>query len=80
MYFFLKLKELPKTQMKGTIDRIVLVPVKDTEVMNPLEKLPRNLDESAVVGADFKSMKNMKNVHVKGFLRPTSTCDLESSM
>ena len=39
--------------------------------MNSLQKLPRNLDESAVVGVDFKRMKNMKNVHVKGFLRPT---------
>ena len=39
--------------------------------MNSLQKLPRNLDESGVVGVDFKRMKNMKNVHVKGFLRPT---------
>ena len=68
---FMKIKELPKTRMKGMVDRTVLVPIEDTEVMNTMETLPRTLDESAVVGVDFKRMKDMKNVHVKGFLRPT---------
>ena len=67
----MKMKELPKTRMKGMIDRTVLVPIEDTEVMNTMEELPRSLGESAVVGVNDKRMKNMKNVHVKGFLRPT---------
>ena len=61
---FMKLKELPKTRMKGMIDRTVLVPIEDSEVMNTMETLPRTLEESAVVGVDFKRMKGMKNVHV----------------
>ena len=68
---FMKMKELPKTRMKGMIDRTVLVPIEDTEVMNNVTKLPRNLDSSAVVGVNFKRMKAMKNVHIKGFVRPT---------
>ena len=41
---FMKMKELPKTRMKGMIDRTVLVPIEDTEVMNNVTKLSRNLD------------------------------------
>ena len=51
---FKKLKELPKTRMKEVIDSI--------------EKLLRNLDESAVVVVQFKQMKGMKNFHAKRFL------------
>ena len=50
--------------MKGMIDRTVLVPIEDTEVMNTMEVLPRSLEESAVVGVNLKRMKNMKNVLV----------------
>ena len=68
---FMKIKELPKTRMKGMVDRTVLVPIEPSEIMNTMEVLPRALDESAVVGVHFKRMKEMKNIHVKGFLRPT---------
>ena len=53
------------------IDRSVLVPLEDTKVLDTLEKLSRNLESSAIVGVDFKRMREMKNVHVKGFIRPT---------
>ena len=68
---FMKMKELPKTRMKSMIDRCVLVPIEDTTVMDTVEMLPRTLESSAVVPVDFKRMKAMKNVHVKGFIRPT---------
>ena len=68
---FMKMKELPRTRMKKMIDRSVLVPLDDTKVLDTLEKLPRNLESSAIVGVDFKRMREMKNVHVKGFIRPT---------
>ena len=68
---FMKIKQLPKSGMKGMVDRTVCVPIEDTEIMNTITKLPRTLESSAVVGVDFKRMKNMKNVHVKGFIRPT---------
>ena len=68
---FMKMKELPKTRMKSMIDRCVLVPIEDTTVMDTVETLPRTLESGAVVPVDFKRMKAMKNVHVKGFIRPT---------
>ena len=57
--------------MEEMIDRTVLVPIEDEEVMNTIETLPRALEESAVVVVDFKHMKDIKTVHAKGFLRPT---------
>ena len=68
---FLKIQELPKTRMKKMIDRSVLVPIEDNTVLNTVEQLPRSLDSSAFVGVQLKRMREMKNVHVKGFIRPT---------
>ena len=73
----MKIKELLKTRMKSVIDKTVLVPIEDTEVMNTMQTLPRNLDDSTVVGIDFKRMESMKNIHFKGFLRPTKMVTLK---
>ena len=50
----MKIKELPKTPMKGMVDLIVLVHAEDTEVIYWMKTLPRTLNESSVVGVDFK--------------------------
>ena len=63
----MKIKELPKTRMKGMGDRTVLVPIEDTEVMNTMQTLPRSLDDIVVFDVNFKQMKNMKNIHVTGY-------------
>ena len=52
----MKIKELPKTRMKGMGDRTVLVPIEDTEVMNTMQTLPRSLDDSVVFGVNFKQI------------------------
>ena len=53
------------------VDRKIHIPIEDTEVMNTIKILPRNLDKSAVVGINFDRMKDRKNVYMKGYLRPT---------
>ena len=60
-----------KTNMKGRVDRKIHIPIEDAEVMNTIKILPRKLDKSSMVGINFNRMKDMKNVHMKGYLRPT---------
>lgn len=69
---FMKIRKVPKSQIEKMIDRTVLVPLEPSDVMDTLKKtlLPRTMDESAVVSIDFKRMKNMKNTHKSGGIRP----------
>ena len=54
------------------LDCTVLVPVEPTDILNNVEKmlLPRTMAESAVISIDFKRMKDMKNTHKSGCVRP----------
>ena len=66
----MKMKNLPETRMPAMIDRTVLVPIEDTEVMNSVEALPRTMEESAVIHVKLKRMKGLKNTHIESFVRP----------
>ena len=65
----MKMKNLPKTRMPAMIDRTVLVPIEDTEVMNSVEALPRTLEVNAVIHVKLKRMKGLKNTHIESFVR-----------
>ena len=64
--------------MEKMEDRTVLVPVEPTDIMDSINRtlLPRSLEESAVVSVDFKRMKNMKNTHKSGGIRPVKLVKL----
>ena len=69
---FMKIKKVPRSGIEMMLVRTVLVPVEPTDILNNVEKmlLPRTLAESAVVSIDFKRMKDMKNTHKTGCVRP----------
>merc|ERR1712173_417298 len=69
---FMKIKKVPKSGIELMQDRTVLVPVEPGDIMKNIETtfLPRTMEESAVIPVDFKRMKNMKNTHLSGCVRP----------
>ena len=69
---FMKIRKVPKSGIELMQDRVVLVPVEPCDIMNTIEKtlLPRSMAESSVVAVDFKRMKDLKNTHQSGCIRP----------
>ena len=60
---FMKIKELPITQMKGMVDRTVLVPINNTRVINTMEFLDMLEDPQKLLTSNFQKIfkKNSKN-------------------
>ena len=67
---FMKIKLLNKSRMPAMVDRTILVPIEDTEVLNNVEALPRTPEEGAVVPVKLKRMKGLKNSHAQAYVRP----------
>ena len=69
---FMKIRKVPKSQMEKMEDRTILVPMEPTDIMDTIKStlLPRSMEESAVISVDFKRMKNLKNIHKSGGIRP----------
>ena len=69
---FMKIQLVPKSSIEKMTDRVVLVPIEPSDIIESIEStlLPRSMADSAVIAIDFKRMKDLKNNHLKGHVRP----------
>lgn len=67
---FMKVRPLPRSRMDGITDRVINVPLLDSDISNTEASFPRTPDESHLVTVKLKRMLGMKNVHKQAFVRP----------
>ena len=67
---FMKIFKLPKSRMPATKDKIINVPLTNSDIQRTANLLPRSLDESSLVNVQLKRTKDLKNVHSQALVRP----------
>ena len=68
---FIKIKKLPKSQMRAMKDKIINVPLEDEDISkNMTNLLPRHPDDAHLMCVQLKRKIEMKNSHIAGFIRP----------
>ena len=67
---FMKIFNLPKSQMTAVKDRTVCVPIDHETMMKTLKSLPRTPKEALLVPVQLKRKKGMKNSHLQELINP----------
>ena len=67
-FVFMKVFTLPKSRMSAAKDKIVNVPIPDTDVLNTLKSFPRLPKDSCLFPVHFKRKKEYKSGIIKSFI------------
>ena len=65
---FMKLHQKPKSRMKGVTDRIVNVPVHESDIIETVKSLPRTPTEAGIIPVKLKRKKDFKNTHQEEYI------------
>ena len=67
---FLKIRQLPKTRMKVTNDRLINVPIPDDDVVKTVTSLPRTPQQDGLINLKLKRKMEYKSYHEIETVRP----------
>ena len=62
---FQKIYQLPRSRMAGCKDKLVNIPINDTDVINTVENLPRTPNEAGILEIKLKRKMSFNNYHKK---------------
>ena len=65
---FQKIFQLPRSRMAACKDKLVNVPIHDTDIMNTFENLPRTPKEAGLYEVKLKRRKQYSNFHKKQYV------------
>ena len=65
---FMKIHQLPKSRMSCVKDRLVNVPIHESDVINTVRSLPRTMEDAGIVPVKLKRKKKYKNVHLTEYV------------
>ena len=65
---FMKIHDLPRSGMKGIIDKTVMIPVDEDTINQTITSFPRTPSEACLVPFKWKRMKEFKNDHLKEYV------------
>ena len=72
---FMKIKKLPTTRMKAVIDKVISVPLENQDIEKTVKTLPRQPDDAEIVAVALKRKLELKNHHLKEYIRPKGVVD-----
>ena len=67
---FEKIIQLPKSRWTALKDKIVNIPIKDNDILNTIEQMPRMPKEAGLIGVELKRKKEYKNTHKQQLINP----------
>lgn len=67
---FMKIFEMRKSGMPKLVNKVINVPLHESDIISTLSKLPRMPDDSALLNVIFKRKKDMKNTVMQSYIRP----------
>ena len=68
---FQKIYQLPRSRMAGCKDRLINIPVNDSDVINTVAQLPRTPNEAGLLEIKLKRKMEYNNFHKKEFVNPS---------
>ena len=68
---FQKIYQLPRSRMAGCKDRLINIPVNQSDVINTVAQLPRTPNEAGLLEIKLKRKMEYNNFHKKEFVNPT---------
>ena len=67
---FMKIFQLPKSRWTALKDKIINVPVTDSDIINTVTRLPRTPNEAGLIEVDLKRKVEYKNSHIQQLIDP----------
>ena len=67
---FQKIHQLPKSRWTSLTDKIVNVPINDSDIIKTVDRLPRTPMEAQLIGVSLKRKKEFKNYHKRQLVNP----------
>ena len=67
---FQKIYQLPKSRMAGCKDKLINIPIQNTDVINSVQRLPRTPSEAGLVEIKLKRKLEYNNYHKKEYVDP----------
>ena len=67
---FEKIVQLPKSRWTALKDKIVNIPIKDGDILNTIEQMPRMPKDAGLIGVELKRKKEYKNTHKQQLINP----------
>ena len=65
---FMKIHDLPRSGMKGIIDKTICIPVDEDTINETITAFPRTPSEACLVPFKWKRMKEFKSDHLKEYV------------
>ena len=65
---FQKIYQLPKSRMSGCKDKLINIPINDTDIINTFENLPRTPKEAGLFEVKLKRKMEYNNYHKKQYV------------
>ena len=66
---FMKVVTLPKSRLPAITNRVINVPLHDSDIQKTISMLPRTPDEAQIVDVKLKRKLDMKNSHSHAYIR-----------
>ena len=67
---FMKIFQLPKSRWTALKDKIINVPVNDSDIINTVTSLPRTSNEAGLIEVDLKRKVEYQNSHMRQLINP----------
>ena len=67
---FMKIFQLPKSRWTALKDKIINVPVNDSDIVNTISNLPRTPSEAGLIEIDLKRKVEYQNSHMRQLINP----------
>ena len=67
---FMKSFQLPKSRWTALKDKIINVPVNDSDIVNTISSLPRTPSEAGLIEIDLKRKVEYQNSHMRQLINP----------
>ena len=66
----MKIFQLPKSRWTALKDKIINVPVTDSDIINTVTRLPRTPNEAGLIEVDLKRKVEYQNSHIRQLIDP----------
>ena len=67
---YMKIFQLPKSRWTALKDKIINVPVNDSDILNTITSLPRTPTEAGLIEVDLKRKVEYQNSHIRQLINP----------
>ena len=73
---FSKIHQLPKSRWTVLKDKVINIPINDSDIINTIKQLPRTPKDAQLIGVALKRKMEFKNKHARQLINPKKVIDM----